>query len=256
MNKAAIIDFDGTLTRVRCGWEDKMREFFHQKLFAETANLSETTKEEALSQTEEWISHAPGTTIAQQMGALSEILNFCSIEHSLDQIIEEFDTYSSDWEYARVTELKDKGQLDQLMLCGARKFLENLIELGYELHLLSGTSHEKLLFECETLELSQYFVHIQGYEKHLELPYKRESIRKTIKDYAYNNENTLIIGDGLTELEAGRELACPCIGVAISEEDGKGCDQEKLSKLKTKGFEEVITDFDEALEFIPQVKQV
>ena len=90
----------------------------------------------------------------------------------------------------------------------------------------------------------------------MELPYKRESIRKTIKDYAYDNESTLIIGDGPTELEAGRELACPCIGVAISEEDGKSCDQEKLSKLNSKGFEEVITDFDGALEFFPQVKQV
>ncbi|MDD7986930.1 HAD hydrolase-like protein [Lentisphaera marina] len=245
--KTAIIDFDGTLTRVRCGWDKKMKEFFLDKIFAEPANFNETQKQEALRQTDAWIERAPGTTIFQQMSALSEILSTHQIAHQLDELIEEFDTFSSDWEYARVKELESKGELEQLMLCGARKFLDDLSDLGYELHLLSGTSHDKLIFECDTLGISRYFTHIQGYQSHLASPYKLESMRKTILDYEYKASHTLIIGDGLTELEAGRELNCPCLGVAICEEDGKSCDHEKLGKLQERGFEQVITNFDKAI---------
>jgi phosphoglycolate phosphatase-like HAD superfamily hydrolase len=253
---AAIIDFDGTLTRVRCGWDEKMKEFFLEKIFEEPANFSGEQKQNAIAKTDAWIEQAPGTTILQQMSALSEILSDNKIEHELNQIIEEFDRFSSDWEYARVKEFEAQGDLEQLMLCGARKFLIDLVERGYALHLLSGTSHEKLIFECDTLNISQYFTHIQGYQSHLASPYKLESIRKTLSDYDYKPSETLIIGDGLTELEAGRKLHCPCIGVAISEEDGKTCEQEKLSKLQAKGFKEVITDFDLAMNFIPAVKNI
>ena len=90
----------------------------------------------------------------------SNILDFCKITYDFDRLINEFDIYSSEWEYERVNTLKESGDLESLMLQGARKFLKDLQELGYELHLLSGTSHEKLLFECKTLGLSHFFKHI------------------------------------------------------------------------------------------------
>ncbi|WDE98228.1 HAD hydrolase-like protein [Lentisphaera profundi] len=252
MNKpAAIIDFDGTLTRVRCGWEDKMKEFFLSKIFTDKTTLSPELSQEARSMCDEWIAQAPGTTIVQQISALANILDFCKITYDFDRLIDEFDIYSSDWEYQRVNECKESGELESLMLLGARKFLEDLQALGYELHLLSGTSHEKLIFECKTLGLSHFFKHIQGFETHLAMPYKPQSIRKTIADYKYEVKSTLIIGDGLTELNAGRELKCPCIGVAIDENDGKSCDTHKLQILKDAGFEDIISDFDNALQFIP-----
>lgn len=233
--KAAIIDYDGTLTRVRYGWEVKMTEFFMQKI-CEDRNLNTDELNKAKDLTAQWVNHAQGTTINQQMGALSEILTEFSFDHNLNDLIEEFDTFSTDWEYARMHELKDQGQIDSLFLKGAIDFLKKLQEKNYELHMLSGTSHEKLLYECEVLGLTDYFVHIQGYEHHLASPYKLESMRNTIEKYNYEPQNTLIIGDGLTELKAGRELGCPTLAIAIDEHTGNSADNEKITLQKKNGF--------------------
>jgi phosphoglycolate phosphatase-like HAD superfamily hydrolase len=240
IKKAAIIDYDGTLTRVRYGWEVKMKEFFLKKICANrTLSQEELTKAKEL--TAQWVDHAQGTTINQQMTALSEILNYFNFKHQLEILIDEFDKYSTEWEYSRMHELKEKGEIDSLFLNGAIDFLKNLQNEGYELHMLSGTSHEKLIYECEVLGLSNYFIHIQGYATHLASPYKLESMRSTIAQFNYAPKHTLIIGDGLTELKAGRELGCKCLAIAIDEHTGNTPDINKQKLQKKNGFDDSLT---------------
>ena len=75
-------------------------------------------------------------------------------------------------------------------------------------------------------------------------------MRDTIAKYKYEPQNTLIIGDGLTELKAGKELGCPTLAIAIDEHTGNSADNEKLSLQKKNGFNNSLSCLSQLSNFI------
>ena len=70
----------------------------------------------------------------------------------------------------------------------------------YNMHIASGADENDLRYICENLDLSQYFLSING------SPKIKSDIVKTILEFNnYKNEETILIGDSLNDYEASSE---------------------------------------------------
>jgi len=67
----------------------------------------------------------------------------------------------------------------------------------YDFHIVSGAEHDELNEICRYFELSKYFITING------SPLKKEILIKNIFDnYMYKKEETILIGDAMTDYNA------------------------------------------------------
>jgi len=74
----------------------------------------------------------------------------------------------------------------------------------YNFHIVSGAEHCELNSLCEFFEITKYFITIEG------SPTKKSLLIKNIlKQYNYRNEETILIGDAMTDYNASLEN---CIG--------------------------------------------
>lgn len=70
----------------------------------------------------------------------------------------------------------------------------------YDFHIVSGAEHKELNDLCEYFELSKYFLSING------SPTKKDILVKNILEkYSYNTNETILIGDAMTDYEASRK---------------------------------------------------
>lgn len=70
----------------------------------------------------------------------------------------------------------------------------------YNMHIASGANETDLKYICEKLDLSQYFLSIQG------SPEIKSDIVKTILEFSnYKNEETILIGDSINDYVAANE---------------------------------------------------
>lgn len=67
----------------------------------------------------------------------------------------------------------------------------------YNCHIVSGAEHQELNILCEHFGISQYFKSIQGSPT-----IKSDLIAKTLQQYCYRAEKTLLIGDSINDYEA------------------------------------------------------
>lgn len=67
----------------------------------------------------------------------------------------------------------------------------------YNFHIVSGAEHNELNRICDTFELSQYFITIEG------SPVRKDVLVKNILEkYEYVTEESILIGDALTDYNA------------------------------------------------------
>ncbi|MCX6077379.1 MAG: HAD hydrolase-like protein [Campylobacterales bacterium] len=105
------------------------------------------------------------------------------------EMIEEFA-----FKFATIIEQKlyDKSNLIEETL----NFIENNYQ-KYNFHIVSGAEHDELNELCKYFELSKYFKSIDG------SPTKKDILVKNIlKKYEYKKEETVLIGDAMTDYNA------------------------------------------------------
>jgi phosphoglycolate phosphatase-like HAD superfamily hydrolase len=68
------------------------------------------------------------------------------------------------------------------------------------MHIVSGSDQTELRFLCRELEIEKYFLSIHGSPTP-----KIELVRSIIKEYHYNNADTILIGDSVNDNEAAIE---------------------------------------------------
>ncbi|WP_236848389.1 HAD family hydrolase [Campylobacter sp. P091] len=67
----------------------------------------------------------------------------------------------------------------------------------YNFHIVSGSEHNELNFLCQKLDLSQYFISINGSPTP-----KNQLIKNLLESYNYNINQTILIGDSINDYEA------------------------------------------------------
>lgn len=68
---------------------------------------------------------------------------------------------------------------------------------NYKFHIVSGSDQEELRFLCEQLNISKFFLTINGSPTH-----KNELVNQLLKTYTYHPNNCCLIGDSINDLEA------------------------------------------------------
>jgi phosphoglycolate phosphatase-like HAD superfamily hydrolase len=100
--------------------------------------------------------------------------------------------YAEDFSVIMKKELIKKKYLIQSSV----DFIANNYEF-YNLHIVSGSEHTELNFLCKELGISQYFLDINGSPIH-----KNELVKNVMKERAYKNNETILIGDSINDYEA------------------------------------------------------
>ena len=256
LNKAcAILDYDGTLSRLRQGWPEYMREFFFRTAFPKgfystTASELEVACSEKLNH---FIKNAAGTHYETQIDILFDALKELQRPFSYEKTTNDYLQFNKQWVEDRLLQHRENKTLDQLLLVDAEQMLITLKEQGYDLFLLSGTGSKELKYECQFLGITHYFQEIIGYTQDAPDPFKPKVIANILRQGNYNAPSSLVIGDGLTELKAGRENNCQCIAIAIDEELGFGIDPLKAECQQAHDFYSIVTDLADFSEHLEQI---
>ncbi len=231
--KAAIFDFDGTLSTLRCGWEDVMAPMFEEYL-NKTPNVKELVAD--------FIDASTGIQTVMQMQWLK------------DQVIKQGDEPMDIWDYKaeynrrlmKSVEIKKelaKEKKENYLIKNCENFLKALKDKGIKLYAASGTDDADVLKESAVLGLNKYFDQIKG-----AMPFSTDCSKEaTLKSLMenYKGEDLLVVGDGPVEIRLGREAGALTLGICANEKNLSGFDQAKVRRLTNAKAHVLIDSFDD-----------
>ena len=243
----AVLDFDGTVSLIREGWQQIMIPYFTDEL-AKTPEGGKRDWESLNQVAREMIFFHTGKQTIYQCIALAEEISRLGGEPQLPQAYKD--------EYHRRLLLRiehrlkglQEGTIDPetLTVPGTYGLLDMLRAHGVTLYLASGTDEEYVLREAELLGVSRYFDgHIYGAQRDYKAFSKKMIIERMIQKNHLEGEELLGLGDGYVEIENVREVGGYAIGVASDEAARQGIDDWKRERLIRAGADAIIPDYRE-----------
>ena len=232
---AAVFDFDGTLSTLRCGWETVMEPLMLECIFGD--GYTEENKREV----RDYIKDSTGIQTILQMKWLAERVK--------KQGKMPLDPWEYKAEYNRrlmINVEKNKadaqaGKADHYIMRGAKKFLVALKERGIRLYAASGTDEEDVIKEAEALGLSCFFEEIAGAKPHSENCSKEATLERLI---AKNHSGLLVVGDGPVEIRLGKAVGACTLGICGKEKELCGFDDVKIQRLTKAGAHALVDCFE------------
>ena len=241
--RAAIFDFDGTLSTLRCGWETVM-----EPLMIESILGSGTDREAVTAQVREYIDASTGIQTIAQMKWLNQAVK----DHGTNPDAPD-DTWFYKNEYnvrlmQTVAKRRDEviaGRVprENYLIAGGERFLRGLKERGVRLFAASGTDDADVKKESAALGLAGYFESIDGAKPHSEDCSKEAVIRDLIDRCGFCGEEILVCGDGKVEILLGNAAGARTLGIASDEERRQGVNPIKQRRLELAGAQKIVGDF-------------
>lgn len=243
----AVLDFDGTVSLIREGWQQIMIPYFTEELAAtpEGKRKEISVLEE---QAREMIFFHTGKQTIYQCIALAKVIAQLGGEPQAPlaykdeyqrRLLEKID--------GRLKGLKN-GSIDPetLTVPGTYEFLELLARHGVKPYLASGTDEEYVINEAALLGLTKYFgAHIYGARQDYKTFSKKMIIERMILENNLAGEELLGFGDGYVEIENVKEVGGYAVGVASNETERQGIDDWKRERLIRAGADAIIPDYRE-----------
>jgi phosphoglycolate phosphatase-like HAD superfamily hydrolase len=242
--KAAMLDFDGTVSVIRAGW--------HPILIGQFLELlQETPKGKLLAETE--LEQIAKNSIELNIGK-QPIYQF----YSLVQLIQKFEGtpadpedylkeyYRSLFEIVRRRHEQLQNGLDpqELVVPGTFDLLAMLRRYGLKLYLVSGTEEEFVRKDAQLLRLTDYFDGgIFGGQKDASAFSKAMIVDKILKDNNIAGTELIGFGDGHTETHDVKTVGGFAVGVALNETTRQGIDLWKRDQLLRAGADWIIPDY-------------
>lgn len=247
--KAAVFDFDGTISTLRCGWEQVMETVMLEQLEGGLPH------EELLAYIRAYIDESTGIQTIYQMEWLAEqVQRLCGV------------TPLDPWDYkdiynekllrtvnTRIAALTDgTARPEEYLVPGSREFLLELKRRGIQIYIASGTDDGDVHREAELLGIRPIVTAVKGAPYHRRDCSKEAVIRDILGDHGFDGNELLVVGDGKVEILLGREAGAVTIGVASDERVfGGQFHPGKLTKLKAAGADYIVADFVALLERLP-----
>jgi phosphoglycolate phosphatase-like HAD superfamily hydrolase len=243
--RAALFDFDGTISTLRQGWEAVM-----EPLMLEMIAGATPVDDHLVREVREYIDQSTGILTIHQMRWLAESVR----RHGRN-------TGASDdpWWYKaeynrrlmagvgkrRQSILQGDRQPADLMIPGSEAFLQALQAHGVALYVASGTDHPDVSAEVALLGLQRYFQLVAGAPPHEANCSKEMVLRRLMQENRLQGPEVLVVGDGKVEIALGRDAGAITLGVASDEERRQGVNPGKRSRLILAGAEAIVGDFRE-----------
>lgn len=240
--KYVLIDFDGTISVIRQGWEDVMIPLMIE-MICDGYLIPEIEKE-----VREYVDYSTGIITIKQMEWLAEAV--CRYGIAKEP--------KSPYEYKRIynqrllvsvekrLEKLRRGELnpEDLMIMGSRNFLEGLHKHNVTIYLASGTDHEYVLREASALRITQYFKGgIYGALDRTEAYIKERIIHEILNENDLRGNELVVVGDGPVEIRNAKSRDAIAVGVATDELKRCGLNSRKRRRLIEAGADLIIPDF-------------
>lgn len=235
----AAVDFDGTMSLIRIGWQQVMHGVMKAALYDYHPNLTHIDAD-----IRTYIAHSTGQPSIIQMAWVDEqVLLYGGPHRGAQHYLDQFSNAMKSQIDARVASITDETTADAFMIAGARQFLQALAQRDIRIALVSGTEYHHLVRESAALKIDSYFdagifgpgAHAPGFTKH-------DAIAQLVARYNVAPGALLSVGDGPVEIKAGKALGGYSLAVA-SDEQGGGLDEDKRQHLLDADADAVVANF-------------
>ena len=240
--KVVLMDFDGTISTLRKGWEKIMLPMCLEYILSGTPETDELKRE-----VEEYIDASTGIQTIHQMIWLSQRVK----SHGKSSEVQDPWWYKREYSKRlqkivdeRISMIKSNEKTgDDYMMKGSKNMLKLLKSKGIPVYIASGSDTEDVANEAEILGVKQYIKDILG-GRHGETTCAKEIIlNDLIAKTNIPGEAIMVIGDGMVEIEKGNEKGAFTIGIASDEDRRTGINSVKERRLKKADANIIIGDF-------------
>ena len=236
MPQTAVLDFDGTISKLRSGWESVMGPMM--------AEFIPGDPDEVKSLVSDYIDRSTGIQTILQMKWLASVVK------------ERGGRPLDPWEYKdeynrrlmvevgrrRKAVISGAEPASRYIVAGAGEFLSALRDGGTVIYAASGTDEPDVIAEAEALGVSGYFDGIFGAKRDSELCSKEAVLRTLVK----LGDRLFVAGDGKVEIALGREAGAVTLGLCtrdIPGDDSHTADEAKKKRLTAAGAHALAPDF-------------
>jgi phosphoglycolate phosphatase-like HAD superfamily hydrolase len=243
--RACILDFDGTLSLIREGWQHIMIPYFTDRL-CDTPKGRDMPAEKLYALAREFVFlHTGEQTIYQCIALTEEITKLGGVPEHPQAYKDEYNRRLMNRIDSRLQSLV-AGTVHpaQMAVPGSHALLEALVQKGMTLYLASGTDEEHVVREAKLLDVDRFFgVHIYGAQREYRTFSKRMVIERILKDHQLEGAGLLGFGDGYVEIENVRAAGGTAVGVVFNEATHEGIDEWKRERLIQAGADALIQDY-------------
>ncbi|MDR1780495.1 MAG: HAD family hydrolase [Tannerella sp.] len=251
--RAALFDFDGTLSTLRCGWEEVMEPLMIEFIAGKTE-----VDDDLIAEVKAYIDQSTGIQTYYQMEWLA---------NEVKKRGRNPDAGDDPWWYKdeynrrlmervalrREAVASGRQATDDYLMAGSREILKALVDNDIAIYIASGTDHEDVRTEADILGLAPYFTELAGAPARKAECSKEAVIRKMLTDCHLQGQEFAVFGDGKVEIRLGAEVQAITIGVASNEMQRCGINPVKRQRLAEAGADAIIGDFsriDEIFNFL------
>jgi phosphoglycolate phosphatase-like HAD superfamily hydrolase len=253
----ALFDFDGTISTIRQGWEGIMQPLMVEMICA-GAEVSAERRAAIEAEVAEYIDRSTGILTIRQMEWLEEAVR----RHGLARQVRSAREYKAIYNERLLRPVRERlnrlehGEIasDDLMIAGARRFLEALVAHGVTLYLASGSDHIYVIKEADALGLVPLFSGgIYGALDETEAHDKARIIQRILDEHRLCGSELLVVGDGPVEIREAKARGALALGVASDEVRRHGWNERKRQRLLRAGADLLIPDFTRGDELVQQL---
>jgi phosphoglycolate phosphatase-like HAD superfamily hydrolase len=241
--RAAIFDFDGTLSLLRRNWQDIMIPMMVDVL---SATGTAESRAELHQVVEDYVMRLNGRQTIYQMIRLAEEVakRGGTPREPLDYKHQYHDLLWAEVG-VRVDNVRNGSVEPEVMTVpGSRALLQRLQRAGLALYLASGTDLKYVRDEVGLLGLADYFGHnIYGALDDYRRFSKAMIIHQMIQDTGLPGRHIVAFGDGFVEIEETKKVGGLAIGVASNETTREGINAWKRKRLLAAGADIIVGDY-------------
>jgi beta-phosphoglucomutase-like phosphatase (HAD superfamily) len=241
--RAAIFDFDGTLSLLRRNWQDVMIPMMVEIL---VATRTTERREELGVIVEDYVMRLNGRQTIYQMIQLADEVRQRG-GTPLDPLDYKRQYRDLLWRQAgqRVADVREgKVAAETMTVPGSHQLLARLRDLGVKLYLASGTDLAYVVDEVGVLGLGQFFeTRIYGALDDYKQFSKALVIQRMISEAGFSPDQIVGFGDGFVEIEEIKRVGGTAVGVASDETRRTGVDGWKRDRLIRAGADIIIGDY-------------
>ena len=242
----AVLDFDGTISLIRDGWQNVMVPMMIDVLM-------ETPTDESRKQLESTVVKFVDQLTGKQ--TIYQMIQLC------EEIQKRAGTAKDPLDYKdmyndrllpivndRITKLENQEiTSNDLRVPMSLEFLQKLTAYDIKCYLASGTDIEFVKHEAKLLGVAEYFDGgIFGALREFSKFSKEMVIKKILADFDLNGSELLIVGDGYVEIQNAKSVNAIAVGVVTKENNIYDMNANKHQRLIRAGADIIIPDFREA----------
>jgi phosphoglycolate phosphatase len=241
--RAALFDFDGTLSLIREGWPEVMIPM----MVAHLANTpTAETRDELGRSVEEFVMRLNGKqTIYQMIQLADEVRNRGGTPREPLEYKHEYHDLLWQRISGRVAAL-DQGTtpIESLTVPGSRELLEQLTHRQCPLYLASGTDLVFVQNEVRALQLDRFFgQHIYGAIDDYQSFSKKMVIERLVGQLKLEPGELIGLGDGFVEIQEVKRAGGVAVGVASDEKLRTSINDWQRERLIQAGADIIVPDY-------------